>query len=105
MFKIHFHFSHFPPVLLFIYPLAIVLIVLSFIDEYFDRQPIVYTIPLILTGIVSIFDALAELNITIVKVDQLFGYLPLYAQGIGWIVPAIIGTIIGIILTKLRKTR
>ena len=93
------------PVLLFIYPLAIVLIVLSFIDEYFDRQPIVYTIPLILTGIVSIFDALAELNITIVKVDQLFGYLPLYAQGIGWIVPAIIGTIIGIILTKLRKTR
>ena len=93
------------PVLLAIYPVAIVLVVLSFFDRTFYRKPFVYMIALGLTAIVSIFDALRSAGIVFEQVDSIFSYLLFFEQGIGWILPAVIGTLIGIIIarTKHRK--
>lgn len=88
------------PVLLAIYPLAIVLVILSFFDHSFYQKSYVYIIPLVLTGIVSVFDALKSSGFEFNAITQIFSYLPFYEQGIGWLVPAIIGTLIGIIIAR-----
>lgn len=91
------------PVLLAIYPIAIVLVVLSFFDRSFDRKPYVYALALSLTAIISIFDGLRSAGISFNGIDRAFQLLPLHAQGIGWIVPAIAGTLIGIVIARLDK--
>ena len=92
------------PVLLAIYPLAIVLMLLSFIDHLFDRAPIVYGLTLIFTSFISIFDGLKAASITYPAVEKLLSTLPLYNQGIGWLIPGIVGAILGYIIFKMKKS-
>ena len=91
------------PVLLAIYPLAIVLVLLSFIDHLFYRKPFVYIISLTLTGLISIFDGFRAAGISFPTIDEALGVLPLYAQGIGWLIPALAGTAIGIVMVRTNK--
>ncbi|MEK4406481.1 branched-chain amino acid transport system II carrier protein [Sporosarcina sp. FSL K6-6792] len=93
------------PVLLTIYPLAIVLMLMSFIDKSFGRKPIVYILALLATAFVSIFDGLKGAGIDIKPVNDVLAHLPLYEQQIGWLVPAIVGALIGVILSPLFKKR
>lgn len=90
------------PVLLAIYPLAIVLVILSFFDQLFGRKPFVYILPLALTGIISIFDGLRAAGIEVEAVDALLNNIPLNEQGIGWLIPAAIGTVIGVIIARIK---
>jgi branched-chain amino acid:cation transporter, LIVCS family len=91
------------PVLTAIYPLAIVLIVLTFAHSLFKGRPEVYQGSLLLTFIVSLFDGLNGAGISIQGVNTLFAQiLPFYEIGLGWIVPAIIGGIVGYALSLVR---
>lgn len=92
------------PVLLAIYPLAIVLMFLSFIDNAFDRAPIVYGLALIFTSFISIFDGFKAAEITFPVIEQVLVHLPLYSQGIGWLIPGIAGALLGYIIYKMKKT-
>ncbi|MGN7401434.1 branched-chain amino acid transport system II carrier protein [Cytobacillus praedii] len=83
------------PVLVIIYPLAIVLIVLSFFHNFFKGYSLVYIVALIPTGIISIIDGLKAAGLNISALTDALGFLPLFNQGIGWVVPAIIGALIG----------
>lgn len=87
------------PVLMMIYPLAIVLMLMSFIDKLFGRRPIVYILALIATAFVSVFDGLVAANIKVESIISLLEHLPLYEQQIGWLIPAIIGALIGVVIT------
>ncbi|MFC4712706.1 branched-chain amino acid transport system II carrier protein [Planococcus dechangensis] len=89
------------PVLLAIYPLAIVLVILSFFDHSFYQKSYVYIIPLVLTGIVSVVDALKSAGFEFNTLSQVFSYLPFYEQGIGWLFPAIVGTIVGMVIARM----
>jgi LIVCS family branched-chain amino acid:cation transporter len=93
------------PVLLMIYPLAIVLMLMSFVDKSFGRKPIVYILALIPTAVVSIFDGLKGAGINIKPVNDILGYLPLYEQQIGWLVPAIVGALVGVVFSPMFKKR
>ena len=93
------------PVLMMIYPLAIVLMLMSFIDKLFGRKPIVYILALIATAIVSIFDGLAVADIHVKSVTKLLEHLPLYEQQIGWLVPAIVGALLGVIISFFTPKR
>ncbi|QGQ44186.1 branched-chain amino acid transport system II carrier protein [Metabacillus sediminilitoris] len=91
------------PVLTAIYPLAIVLIALTFTHSLFKGQAAVYQGSLLLTFIVSLFDGLNAAGIEIVGVNQLFAqFLPFYEIGLGWIAPAVIGGILGFIINRIR---
>ncbi|MBM7701199.1 branched-chain amino acid transport system II carrier protein [Metabacillus iocasae] len=93
------------PILVFIYPIAIILIVLSFIDRKGSLYQEVYVSTVIAGSIVSLMDALKGAGMPIRAIDSLFeAYLPLYSQGIGWIVPTIIAAIIGYVIGKVRHT-
>lgn len=89
------------PVLLAIYPVAIVLVILSFFDRVFYRKPFVYMMALSVTAVVSIFDALRSAGIAFEQVDAILSHLLFFEQGIGWVVPAVVGTVIGIVIARL----
>lgn len=93
------------PVLMMIYPLAIVLMLMSFIDKLFGRKPIVYIFALIATAFVSIFDGLLVAKIDVKPVTSLLAHLPLYEQQIGWLVPAIVGALIGVVISFFMPKR
>lgn len=89
------------PVLIIIYPLAIVLIILSFLDHLFHSSRAVYAGALIPAGFISLVDGLKAAGFRFAAdfSDQL-SFLPFFAEGVGWIVPALIGAIIGYIFKK-----
>lgn len=88
------------PILVFIYPLAITLVILSFRE--FSRE--VYILPLIVSSVVSLMDSLKAFGITIEWVDRPFqAYLPFYNDGAGWILPAAIAAIAGYVISKVKN--
>ncbi|MGN4126643.1 branched-chain amino acid transport system II carrier protein [Lysinibacillus sphaericus] len=86
------------PVLLIIYPLAMVLMVLSLVNNFFKGGQIVYILALIPTFMVSLYDGLKLMDFKIVPYENFLKALPLYEQSLGWLVPAIVGAIIGFII-------
>lgn len=91
------------PVLLIIYPLAMVLMVLSLADNFFKGGRIVYILALIPTFFVSLYDGLKEMNVKIPFYENILNTLPFYGQSLGWLIPAIVGAAIGIVIHKLSK--
>ncbi|MEL3960217.1 branched-chain amino acid transport system II carrier protein [Lysinibacillus endophyticus] len=91
------------PVLMFIYPIAIVLMFLVLFDQLFDRRPIVYSLSLIATALVSLYDGFKAAGIEVSWYENILSALPLYDQSIGWLIPAIVGLAIGWIIHLMTK--
>lgn len=91
------------PVLLAIYPIAIVLMVLSLFGGVFNHSSYVYGISLFFTALVSLYDGLKQANLEIAAYGDLLAKLPLYEQSVGWLIPAIIGAIIGLFVQMIVK--
>ncbi|MFC7063427.1 branched-chain amino acid transport system II carrier protein [Halobacillus seohaensis] len=92
------------PVLMFLYPLAIVLILLGLCSPLFANKQSVYKVSMFLTFLVSIIDGYNTLSsslpgVTLSLIESIkefyLHYLPLYSIGLGWILPALVGAIIG----------
>ncbi len=90
------------PILNAIYPIAIMLIILSMFDFIFKENKYVYGLTILFTGLVSLIDAIAQVGLAKETLVKLISYLPLYSEGLAWIVPGIFGIILGLIL-KLVK--
>lgn len=98
------HFS--VPVLTILYPLAIVLIILTFLHPLFKGKRDVYRVSLLLTFLVSLVDGLEDTPIGIEQLHDFFNqYLPLYTIGLGWLIPACAGVLIGLLLQERRQNR
>ncbi|WP_404427537.1 branched-chain amino acid transport system II carrier protein [Ureibacillus chungkukjangi] len=91
------------PVLMFIYPIAIVLMFLVLFDQMFNRAPIVYSLALFATALVSLYDGIKTAGYSIGWYENILTLLPLYDQSIGWLVPAIVGLVIGWIIHLFTK--
>ncbi|KEI06951.1 branched-chain amino acid transport system II carrier protein [Clostridium botulinum] len=92
------------PVLDAIYPIAIVLILLSMVDSLFRESSVVYISTIAFTSVISILYALSSAGLKLEVLEQLLNKLPLYSQGLGWVVPSAVGFVLGLVL-KLVKDR
>ena len=90
------------PVLQWLYPMAIMLIVLAFLHHRIEKWRYVYPWVIGLTGISSAVHALDALGCQIPAVTVWVERIPLYDLGLGWILPAAAGMIIGIIWSRIR---
>ena len=100
------------PVLMFLYPLAITLTILALSEKLFNKSKYVYCSVTIFTGIAAFFDLIKTLPSEIVNslhlqsiIDFVGKVLPLYDLNLGWIIPALIGLIIGIIITYIKNKK
>ena len=91
------------PVLYFLYPLAIMLILLNIFGKYFDYARPVFTWAIGFTMIAAVFDLLKVAGLAQGVVDWVSTWLPFYSLGLGWIVPGAVGTMIGLIIAKPGK--
>ena len=83
------------PFLEMAYPLTIVLIVLTFFHRSFKGSRHVYRGTIFFTGISAIVSGLKDFGISLGALSTALDMLPLSAYGLGWIVPAIFGVVIG----------
>ncbi|EDW20697.1 branched-chain amino acid transport system II carrier protein [Bacillus pumilus] len=92
------------PVLVAIYPLAIVIILLSFLDRWINGRRVIYVVSLIFTGFFAIIDGLLAAKINLGGLPAFSdAFIPFYDLGIGWVVPAIIGAGIGVLISMLTS--
>lgn len=100
------------PALMLLYPLTIAIIALAFLHNSFHGKRIVYVLTIAVTSIFAIIDGWKTLHgmfegskeAFIMQLDgQLANILPLYTSGLGWIVPAIVAFIIGVVIAKTSK--
>ncbi|MDV2684752.1 branched-chain amino acid transport system II carrier protein [Alkalihalophilus lindianensis] len=87
------------PVLVAIYPIAIVLITLSFFHKIIGERRSIYVGALIGAGLISLLDGITTAGVNLESITFL-QWIPLHAEGLGWLIPSIIGGLIGWALSK-----
>ena len=100
------------PVLMLIYPPAIALIVLAFIGKHFQHDRAVYIAVMIGTWAAAIFDCMKTLPAAVqasLHLEPLIAfadrYLPLFEKNLGWLLPALIGFVIGLAIHGSKKKK
>ena len=91
------------PILNAIYPIAIMLIVLSMFNFIFKDSKYIYGLTILFTGIVSIIDSIGQLGVAKESLVKLISYLPLYEEGLAWIAPAAFGIVLGLIIRFIKE--
>lgn len=92
------------PILGAIYPIAIVLIILGLFDQISARVPAVYLSTVVFVAAFSITDTLNSTFAWKIGADFLKS-MPLYAEGVGWLVPAMIGLVVGLAVALFSASR
>lgn len=92
------------PVLTVIYPITIVLVLLSLADKYFGGRKGVYIGAVSAALVISVLDVAMSFGMNLPWLHAFLHSLPLYSEGLGWLVPTIIGGTGGYLLNKLTKT-
>ncbi len=90
------------PILGAIYPVAIVLILLALADRLFHGSTSVYAVTITIVAIFSLADMINGTflsNAWNVWLEK----LPLYKEGVGWLLPGLVGLAVGIMAGKRRK--
>lgn len=92
------------PVLFLLYPLGMVLIILSLLDRFFGGRREVYIGAMIGAGAVAVLDALKAADIFADQLGDWFSFLPLFDRNMGWLIPAVLGALIGYVVARVRGT-
>lgn len=101
------------PVLMFLYPLAVTLMLLTFLSPLFNHARLVYVSATVVAFMISIIDGLKELcksleidNFEWMKpiISLYERILPLYEDGLGWLIPVLIIILITGIFTRLSSS-
>lgn len=93
------------PVLMFLYPLAITLILLALTGDLFNHDQVVYLSVSSFTLLAALFDLIKTLPANLQSIsnaDILLQFakkiLPFFEINLGWIVPSLIGLVLGLLL-------
>ena len=87
------------PVLMFLYPYTIVLSILALTGHLYNNSKVVYNTTIAFTTVGSIYDFLSSLPSSISSsgvVKAIGAVLPFSSLGLGWLVPSLIGAVLGL---------
>lgn len=91
------------PFLVTAYPLTIVLTVLTFFSRYYKNIRKVYGSAMLFTGIFAVNSGLTTAGVNLGLLQSVAKALPFASVGLEWIVPALVGTAIGLLLGTFEK--
>lgn len=87
------------PVLMLLYPLTVVIILLAFLNNWFGGSRVVYVCTIFATLVVGVLDAWkAAFNFAPETAALINSIFPLYDIGMGWLLPATAGFVLGLVL-------
>ena len=90
------------PVLMFLYPLTISLIFLTFGNSLFGGARSVYVCATLFTLIPALYDGIHTAGIALPAADAFMASIPLSHYGLGWICFFIVGSLVGAIIHKIK---
>ncbi|HIU73037.1 MAG TPA: branched-chain amino acid transport system II carrier protein, partial [Candidatus Aphodousia faecipullorum] len=94
------------PVLMFIYPLAVVMIVLLFTNNWFEGRQCVYVWTVGLTFVMAFMNGLETAGLMPDSIESVLQtWVPLHSVGMGWIGFAVVGYAIGLVWKKLYPVK
>lgn len=99
------------PVLMFLYPLAIVLILLALFGKFFGHDRRVYAWTIGFTLFPAVYDGFMTLNANVTIIDSTVireitsKYLPFSDLGLGWLCPAAVGFAIGLTMHLVSRRK
>lgn len=93
------------PVLMIIYPVLIVLILLSFFRKWIGDKKMVYILSMAAAFVPAFLNAMDNIGITFGILTEYARKLPFYYLHLGWIVPAVCGAGAGLCFTKKHRAR
>ena len=103
--------SYSVPALFFIYPLSIVLILLCLFGRFFSYDGTVFRVCIYLTLPFAFLDSLkillesSFLHLDFVKcLLKILGNIPLFKIGLTWLLPSLLGFVLGLILCYTKKS-
>ena len=91
--------------MLLLYPLAISLIVLAFMDPYFHGRHCVYAWATGLTAIPALCDGLHGFGLKLGPVDDILAALPLAEYSMAWVSFFLTGLVIGYVWMAVTKEK
>lgn len=91
------------PLLVFIYPFAIVLILLATIQPFIGESHKMYLFSMIVTSVFAVHSVLDALNIEILSLNKVLSIFPLYGNGLGWVVPTLFVAVLGYIWDRSQE--
>lgn len=99
------------PMLMFLYPLSMVLILLSVASPLFKRDGVVYFWVVMLTVVPALGDMVVAFPSVVSQstfgtwVASLRNVLPLASVGLSWLLPALAGSVIGLVVHVFRRKK
>ena len=100
------------PVLMLLYPLATVLIIMALCEKAFGKSRYVYAWVSLGAFIPAVFDFMKTMpegvqNALHIPAMTALGQkiFPFFDLGLGWVVPAVIGLVIGLVITAVKKNK
>ncbi len=100
------------PVLMLLYPLTVAIIALAFLHKFFNGSRWVYICTIIGTSFIALIDGWKTAHSMFGGAEDAFimgldatlkNALPLYSAGLGWVLPAVVGFVVGFIISKTAK--
>jgi branched-chain amino acid:cation transporter, LIVCS family len=91
------------PFLVTAYPLTIVLTVLTFFSRYYKNIRKVYGSAMLFTGVFAVNSGLTTAGVNLGLLQAIAKALPFASVGLEWIIPALVGTAIGLLLGTFEK--
>lgn len=90
------------PLLVFIYPIAIVLVMLSIFQSVAGGGRKMYQFSVIVTSVYALYEVLASLGVEVIILQHLLGVTPFFEHGLGWVVPACIAACLGYVMDRIK---
>lgn len=97
------------PMLMFLYPLSMVLILLSVFSPLFKRDGVVYFFVILFTVVPALEDMVVAFPAVVsqsqfgLMVAAVRSSLPLASMGLSWLVPALVGLVVGLAFHVFRR--
>ena len=91
------------PALVMVYPPVITLVLLAFLHKKIGDSPLPYALAMAFAFVIGIFDGLKTAGISLGAFARVLEMIPFFNLGLGWIVPAIVGCVLGLVVKKVRK--
>lgn len=93
------------PVLIFLYPLTIILIFLGLFNNFFGGKKEVYVYTILFTVVISAYITITStLKLAFPAVDNLIAKLPLQQYEFGWLTISLLGFIVGLVVSNFKKS-